>query len=569
MSLKHDPPSASQSVRASTHPTSTSDGSVADADGSRRPSPANALVASSSGIDASSSTITAALPERNDPAPKTDDNSNGRGADDIVDILRVTQPSGRVVYKLLYAGGRVTTATPQTVLDHVPFFMLQKYEHTSYDAGRNMETKYDARESMGGWRGGTRAEDVKSADARLLAGDLSLDRLRIAKKPRFVWDADSDMDEGRRRGKPVLKSPRRNDRFYAALDSGPGTSREASEPSDFAVTTATKSTMTTRVPVLASGRPRSIVSGVEVRVYRKKPPLSQQQQKSITDFYGKEPRGLIAVTSSPEEGRNPAEAARRQKTRALPMVVGKKRKFTALASSEQPLGLDPDETETDLPPEASSSNTAGQSRPATPPRDDPTTTSASSSMLHPLAAGPPHIRPRAPSSSISSSSTTSKHFSAETAEVLRRKRGHPKGSKARKTFPIATPRPRRTSSRTASTPIAASLSRTPSSAGRKPKKDKGKGKEKETAEPVEYEVEHILSHRDVPGSADREYLVKWVGFDHDEDTWEPLKHLAGSEELIDEYNMTIEPGGAGIDRSLEEHGGEGASVGELGEVGAG
>ena len=50
----------------------------------------------------------------------------------------------------------------------------------------------------------------------------------------------------------------------------------------------------------------------------------------------------------------------------------------------------------------------------------------------------------------------------------------------------------------------------------------------------EYEVEMIVNHRNRKGNI--EYLVKWKGYDHFQNTWEPIENLVYSKELIDEYN---------------------------------
>lgn len=62
----------------------------------------------------------------------------------------------------------------------------------------------------------------------------------------------------------------------------------------------------------------------------------------------------------------------------------------------------------------------------------------------------------------------------------------------------------------------------------------------------EYEVERILNHRDrkipaarptikKPSSTVREYLVKWVGYGHESNSWQTHKQCDGSQDLIQEY----------------------------------
>ena len=44
------------------------------------------------------------------------------------------------------------------------------------------------------------------------------------------------------------------------------------------------------------------------------------------------------------------------------------------------------------------------------------------------------------------------------------------------------------------------------------------------ASQVEFEVEEIVGHRVIDGGQ-YEYFVKWIGFDHLENTWEPKENL--------------------------------------------
>ena len=61
----------------------------------------------------------------------------------------------------------------------------------------------------------------------------------------------------------------------------------------------------------------------------------------------------------------------------------------------------------------------------------------------------------------------------------------------------------------------------------------------------EYEVERILDHRDVnirkrkkgrsPSDSEIQYLVKWQGYGHEHNSWEPSKNLVNAKALIDGY----------------------------------
>ncbi|MFH3635238.1 chromo domain-containing protein, partial [Acinetobacter baumannii] len=53
----------------------------------------------------------------------------------------------------------------------------------------------------------------------------------------------------------------------------------------------------------------------------------------------------------------------------------------------------------------------------------------------------------------------------------------------------------------------------------------------------EFEVEAILDHRYKRrlGKQTLEYLVKWVGYDQAESTWEPEEHLGNAQEILGKY----------------------------------
>jgi hypothetical protein len=57
----------------------------------------------------------------------------------------------------------------------------------------------------------------------------------------------------------------------------------------------------------------------------------------------------------------------------------------------------------------------------------------------------------------------------------------------------------------------------------------------------EYEVEAIVKHRVQDGVT--HYLVKWVGFPSEENTWEPAENLAGSSDLVQIYLEDIQSPG--------------------------
>lgn len=58
----------------------------------------------------------------------------------------------------------------------------------------------------------------------------------------------------------------------------------------------------------------------------------------------------------------------------------------------------------------------------------------------------------------------------------------------------------------------------------------------ETEEENEYEVEKILAQRG--NNHQKEFLVKWLGYDHSESTWEPETNLTNCRQLLAQYRQT-------------------------------
>ena len=55
-------------------------------------------------------------------------------------------------------------------------------------------------------------------------------------------------------------------------------------------------------------------------------------------------------------------------------------------------------------------------------------------------------------------------------------------------------------------------------------------------ETPEYEVESIVDSRIYRGKL--QYKVKWLGYSHSHDSWEPLSHVEHAQELIEEFHDT-------------------------------
>jgi len=59
----------------------------------------------------------------------------------------------------------------------------------------------------------------------------------------------------------------------------------------------------------------------------------------------------------------------------------------------------------------------------------------------------------------------------------------------------------------------------------------------------EFEVEEILDSRDVEadGQLRKEYKVRWMGYDEDDDTWEPIENLENAKDTIEAFENRKNP----------------------------
>ena len=63
----------------------------------------------------------------------------------------------------------------------------------------------------------------------------------------------------------------------------------------------------------------------------------------------------------------------------------------------------------------------------------------------------------------------------------------------------------------------------------------------EVEDDLEYEVEAILDKRFRPGRRHKlaEYLIKWRGYGHEHNSWEPVSHLDHCAELLQEFELRL------------------------------
>ena len=72
-----------------------------------------------------------------------------------------------------------------------------------------------------------------------------------------------------------------------------------------------------------------------------------------------------------------------------------------------------------------------------------------------------------------------------------------------------------------------------------PNPDEGLIVETDSSEEEEYEVEKIVAFRFVKKTK-KQYLVKWVNYSEEWNTWEPLENLIGSQDLVAEFERKEE-----------------------------
>jgi hypothetical protein len=67
-----------------------------------------------------------------------------------------------------------------------------------------------------------------------------------------------------------------------------------------------------------------------------------------------------------------------------------------------------------------------------------------------------------------------------------------------------------------------------------------RSRQKNKASREEWEVQHIVSRRPIPGRADEyEYEVKWKGYSDGDNTWEPLVNLSNASDLVAEFERKL------------------------------
>nr|XP_033340428.1 serine-rich adhesin for platelets isoform X2 [Megalopta genalis] len=73
----------------------------------------------------------------------------------------------------------------------------------------------------------------------------------------------------------------------------------------------------------------------------------------------------------------------------------------------------------------------------------------------------------------------------------------------------------------------------------KPKGKSTKAGEEDVTTDEEYTVEKILAKRFNPKKRCSEYLLKWEGYGHDHNTWEPAEHVATCKHLLEEFERNL------------------------------
>ncbi|XP_026673136.1 flocculation protein FLO11 isoform X2 [Ceratina calcarata] len=73
----------------------------------------------------------------------------------------------------------------------------------------------------------------------------------------------------------------------------------------------------------------------------------------------------------------------------------------------------------------------------------------------------------------------------------------------------------------------------------KPKGKSTKPDDDRNSSDEEYTVEKILAKRFNPKKRCSEYLLKWEGYGHDQNTWEPAEHVATCKNLLDEFERNL------------------------------
>ncbi|KAI5819367.1 hypothetical protein BZA77DRAFT_303881, partial [Pyronema omphalodes] len=96
----------------------------------------------------------------------------------LKNLFRITDPTGRVMYHVLYNDGNVLKVPARDIYNYASPATVKGYEHDNFRKGINMETRYQSRDDMGGWAGGTSAAIKKKMDrlireTRIQAGTVA------------------------------------------------------------------------------------------------------------------------------------------------------------------------------------------------------------------------------------------------------------------------------------------------------------------------------------------------------------------------------------------------------------
>lgn len=483
---------------------------------------------------------------RPSPAP---DNTPIPSAPTVYSIHRITSPTGRVNYVLVFEDGTTKSdVTHETILDYVDMPTLQKYEHESFKKDTNMETRYVPKESQGGWVGGTNVKTAQrqiersrkealqklrrageggseSGNADMMDIDTaeetkddneppSLSSMSLTGSRRRLRGDDTD-----RPTPPVRSSKRRKlvdmvaDETDMSATGGDapmdteeesitiGASRtwqvESAEESDEirlatipARPTLPVNSRTSRKETTTPA-PSSLISPSRKSTVKRS---GQTQQSSILQFYGKQTPATIKKpssvrTNSPSKQLINEHSASTRKSAPNPPSSSHKPPplVTTEVDSEE-------EDELTLSPRRISSISKPRPRTKSGLFFDPSAASSTSTS-------PPPSRSPSKKAPVAAAAKTPKPVKAKTPEL--------------------TPKP----------PKSAVKKEKPKSAKKPAKRARVAPTDEEEAM---YEVEKILKHRDTSGV--REFYIKWLGYDKEEDnTWEPEENLTGSIDLVQEY----------------------------------
>ncbi|CCX06634.1 Similar to Probable chromo domain-containing protein LHP1; acc. no. Q339W7 [Pyronema omphalodes CBS 100304] len=483
--------------------------------------------------------------------------------DKLKNLFRITDPAGRVVYHVLYNDGRVLKVPARDIYSYASPATVKGYEHDNFRKGINMETRYQSKDDMGGWAGGTSAAIKKKMDRLIRETQIEAGTVTVCSESESGDSTESEDIQQERIDKVKAIAARRE---QLNLEQGKRTRRRATN-TDFVPTPEffdddelqPYPDLDEDKPVTSSPRKGLSLPILSPSPRKRIPPASSKVSNntySTENSVDELETDIVPLRMPPakkaklEDSVKPAGTVSIKPTPKAPGISASK---TPFKSSSQVPALAKTPAGAPVPPKGFYSVPGKQAKisqffssrtPTSAPRPSPSTEPAykNQEIINlvstddddddddydeemtdaPALVSKPTTTTRTPSGRTSRSVTP--------AAGQKRQRQASTASNLRKTASIAfmsedelsvapTPKHITASPRTAGTPKTAAQRRT----------KKASNKQRAGF----YDVEKVVGSRILDGK--QQYLVKWEGYEEKDNTWESLENLSGCLQFVQAY----------------------------------